>query len=87
MAPILAEGDEVLVAPRATCRPGDVVVARHPFRTDVHLVKVLETYDERGHARLVGVAPGESTDSRSFGAVPPDLLRGRVVSALPSPAR
>lgn len=82
MTPLLHEGDEVLVNPRAACRPGDVVLARHPFRRDTHLVKRLEDFDSDGKARLIGVNARESTDSRTLGAFGPELLYGRVSSAL-----
>ena len=82
MQPLLDEDDEVLVDERAHPSPGDVVVARHPFKRGTILVKRLEDFDERGYARLVGTNPSESTDSRTLGAVPPELLKGRVCSAL-----
>lgn len=82
MTPLLAAGDEVLYAPRQPAAPGDLVVARHPFDTTVVLIKRVERFDDRGHAWLVGINPAESTDSRSFGAVPPDRLLGRVTCRL-----
>jgi len=87
MLPVLTPGDEVLAEPGAAPRPGDIVVARHPLRTDTRVVKRLEGWDERGAARLVGLNPAESSDSRTFGGVPADLLVGPVRSRLPaSPA-
>ena len=62
MHPLLEDSDEVLVDPRAPGRPGDVVVARHPFRRGMHLIKRLEAFDEQGHARLVGLNASESTE-------------------------
>lgn len=82
MLPLLSPDDEVLIQPRAIYREGDVVVARHPFRLDVHLVKRLVTFDDEGRAQLEGINPEESTDSRTLGAVPPELILGRVTSRL-----
>ncbi len=82
MLPLLEDTDEVLVDPRGNPRPGDVVVARHPYRRSAHVLKLLEGTDERGAMRLIGTNPGTSTDSRSFGTVPGELLRGRVSSTL-----
>ena len=83
MAPLLADGDEVLVDPRAPIEVGDIVVARHPFRIDTHLVKRLVAFDEAGKARLEGDNPAHSTDSRTLGALPRELIIGRVSSRLP----
>ena len=82
MTPLLEDGMEVLVDPRAPCRPGDVVVALHAFKQGLHLVKRLERYEPDGRARLLGLDPAGSTDSRTLGAFRPELLRGRVSSAL-----
>jgi nickel-type superoxide dismutase maturation protease len=80
MLPTLEPDDEVLIAPRREARVGDVVVARHPFRSDAVLIKRLDAYDERGNAVLLGDNPTESTDSRTLGAVPPDRILGPVTS-------
>lgn len=82
MAPLLMPGDDVLYAPGRKVALGDVVVARHPFDTQVLLIKRLERRDARGYAWLVGLNPAESTDSRSFGALPPDRLLGPVTCRL-----
>lgn len=82
MMPILAPDDEVLLDPRATPRVGDIVVSRHPHRLDVRLVKRLVEFDEAGRAILRGINPEESTDSRTLGGVPVELLLGRVTSRL-----
>ena len=82
MRPLLEDEDEVLVDARTSPRVGDVVVARHPFRKSVFVVKTLASFDDEGRAHLVGLDPAASTDSRSLGAFAPDLLRGRVTSAL-----
>jgi len=84
MTPLLNPGDEVLIDPRAfrrsAPRQGDIVVARHPYRTDLRLVKRVAAVLENGSCILEGDNPAESTDSRSFGALPPHHILGRVTS-------
>lgn len=86
MRPTLEPGDHVLVDPRAYRRRppriGDVVLARHPYRRGVEVVKRLGATLPDGRLLLAGDNPEESTDSRAFGAVPIDRLRGRVVLRL-----
>jgi nickel-type superoxide dismutase maturation protease len=87
MVPLLLPGDEVLVAPRAyvqtTPRVGDIVVSRHPYRVDVRLVKRITAILEDGRCLLEGDNPSDSTDSRSFGAIAPQQILGRVISRFP----
>ena len=87
MAPLLQPGDEVLVDPRAykqaAPRVGDIVVSRHPYRADVRLVKRITAILKDGRCLLEGDNPSESTDSRSFGAVTPQQILGRVISRVP----
>jgi len=82
MIPVLKPGDEVLVDPRAyrraLPRPGDIVVARHPYRTDAHVVKRVSSVSENGECALRGDNASESTDSRSFGHVSAGHILGRV---------
>jgi nickel-type superoxide dismutase maturation protease len=84
MSPLLKAGDEVLVNPRAYVRtlprPGDVVVARHPYRSGLRLVKRVAAVLENGHCLLEGDNSSESTDSRAFGPLPPEHILGRVTS-------
>ncbi len=84
MSPLLCDGDEVFVDPGAYAngppRVGDVVLSAHPYRTDTQLIKSVREVDRGGAVTLVGENPSASTDSRSFGPVPADHLRGRVVT-------
>jgi nickel-type superoxide dismutase maturation protease len=84
MAPLLEPGDELLVDLRAYRRilpcPGDIVVARHPYRTDLRLVKRVAEVLDNGHCILEGDNPTESTDSQIFGPLPPQYILGRVTS-------
>lgn len=90
MAPGLREGDLVVLDPRAfhhrAPRPGEVVVVRHPYR-GVHLVKRVATVGNDGRIRVVGDAADESTDSRTFGAIAPDRVLGRVTHRIPGARR
>ena len=83
MQPLLEPGDEVLVDPKALFEVGDVLVSRHPFKGDVHIVKVLAGFDDAGRACLRGLNDDASTDSRTLGCFPRRLILGRVTSRLP----
>ncbi|MET7269744.1 nickel-type superoxide dismutase maturation protease [Streptomyces flaveolus] len=77
MVPTLHHGDLLLVHWGARVRPGDVVVLRHPFQQDLLVVK--RAAERRGAGWWVlgdnAFAGGDSTD---YGAVPEDLVLGRV---------
>ncbi|HUL26549.1 MAG TPA: nickel-type superoxide dismutase maturation protease [Streptosporangiaceae bacterium] len=85
MQPALDPGDWLLVR-RAIrpghvlrLRPGQVVVARHPGRPDLLLVK-RAARQEGGGWWLASDNPGAgAVDSRAFGPVPPSLIEGRVL--------
>lgn len=79
MEPALLPGDQIVIDTRVQPRLGDIVVARHPFRTDVHVIKRLVSFDERGYARLEGDNPRESTDSRTLGLFHPELILGPMI--------
>lgn len=83
MLPTLRPGDVVIVDPtaraKAGLREGDIAVARHPYRTDVWLVKRVARVLDGGRYLLAGDNPGESSDSRYFGAVPARHIVGPVV--------
>ena len=85
MQPPLEPGDRVLVRrlgrKTAPCL-GSVVVAWHPQRSGLRLIKRLSRVDSTG-LWLLGDNPAESTDSRQLGAVPANLLIGEVVGRLP----
>lgn len=80
MVPTLQDGDHVLVDPGALRpTPGAVVWIRHPHRPDLTMVKRVHRVAPDGSLTVVGDNPGRSTDSRQFGALPPDLVLGTVV--------
>lgn len=80
MAPSIADGTTVLVRSQRA-QAGDVVLVRRP-EADVLIVKRVDhiTSDGRMFLRGDGVV---STDSRDFGAVPPDAIVGVVVCTFP----
>ncbi|MEZ5427438.1 MAG: nickel-type superoxide dismutase maturation protease [Pyrinomonadaceae bacterium] len=82
MLPLLREGDQLVVDKNAPVEVGDVIIARHPFIKGLEMVKRVARIDERGNYFLLGDNPAESTDSRTFGAVPIECIKGKVVSRL-----
>ena len=82
MAPALNDGDVVLVKPTRRVKTGDVVLARHPFKQSVKLLKRISEINEHGRFVLKGDNPEESTDSRSFGSIEPSDIIAKVVCRL-----
>ena len=86
MVPLLHPGDEVLVDLRAYTRQrprsGDVVVARHPYQSDLKIIKRVTDVmaDGRYHLQGDNPDPEASSDSRSFGLVTFEHILGRVTS-------
>ncbi|RKS71712.1 nickel-type superoxide dismutase maturation protease [Actinomadura pelletieri DSM 43383] len=80
MAPGLRPGDWLLVRAGVRAGVGDLVVARHPEREDVLIVKraVRRSGDGWWLESDNQSAPGRR-DSWDFGAVPDALIVGRVV--------
>lgn len=68
MAPTLADGDVVLVAPGLSPRPGDVVLVRWASRPDQLSVK-RAARPEGSAWHVLGDFPDASTDSRTLGPV------------------
>ncbi|MFB7940568.1 nickel-type superoxide dismutase maturation protease [Streptomyces sp. NPDC004779] len=78
MVPTLLHRDRLLVRYGGGVRAGDVVVLRHPLQQDLLLVKRLVERRDAGWW-VLGDNPGAEGDSRVFGAVPPELVLGRVL--------
>jgi nickel-type superoxide dismutase maturation protease len=78
MLPGLRDGDWVLVRRTRRCRPGDVVAVRDP-RQPMRIVVKRAIRPEATGWWVVGDNLEASTDSRTFGAVPPELVVCRVV--------
>ncbi len=89
MEPTLSAGDVVFVDQNAYAsrRPndGDVVVATHPQKPSIEIVKRVEFTDETG-VYLVSDNQDATdvADSRRFGMIPFDLLIGQVTAAAPT---
>jgi nickel-type superoxide dismutase maturation protease len=78
MAPTLLPGDRLVVRTGGAVRPGDLVAVVDPRTADRLLVKRVRTVGPDG-IDVRGDDPAASTDSRTFGPVRIDGLRGRVV--------
>ena len=79
MLPTLKNGDAVLIAPSAKLSVGDIVLARHPFKRSVKIIKRIGTIDAQGNYFLLGDNPAESSDSRTFGTVSVKNILGKAV--------
>ncbi len=82
MNPTLKDGEAVLVDRAAKIEVGDIVVARHPIEQRSEVVKRIERITDRGHYFLVGDNLEDSNDSRHFGAVTREYIKGKVVARL-----
>lgn len=82
MNPTLSDGEVVLVDRDAKIEVGDIVVAKHPIEQVTEVVKRVARINEHGHYVLVGDNLEESNDSRHFGAVTREYIKGKVVARL-----
>lgn len=82
MLPALRPGDWLLVDGDAfrhrAPRPGDVIVVPDPRTPDRLLVKRVRSIDPEGRLDVAGDSPARSTDSRTFGSLRPEDVRGRA---------
>ncbi|MGI8927337.1 MAG: nickel-type superoxide dismutase maturation protease [Tepidiformaceae bacterium] len=82
MLPVLRPGDFVIIDTRGFGRrlplPGAIVLARDPRSPARLIVKRVGRIDLHGGVWLTGDNAAASTDSRTFGPVPPALIIGRV---------
>ncbi|YAI81558.1 MAG: nickel-type superoxide dismutase maturation protease [cyanobacterium endosymbiont of Rhopalodia sterrenbergii] len=87
MSPLLKAGEEVLVDTRSYRRRlpeiGDLVVARHPHRQNLKIIKRVVLVDPNGSCFLLGENTVESNDSRHFGIIPLHYIIGKVTSKFP----
>ncbi len=81
MLPNLKDGDKVLVKLHESYQISDIVVAQHPFKQSVVLIKRVSEIDENG-VFLIGDNPSESTDSRTLGKISLKDILGKVVQTL-----
>lgn len=82
MNPTLADGETVLVDRAAKVAVGDIVIAKHPVEQTSEIVKRIRRVNERGDYFLVGDNLEDSNDSRHFGAVKPEYIKGKVVARI-----
>lgn len=84
MTPLLHPGEEVLVDITAYEKffpqVGEIVIAAHPYYSDLHIIKRVVSVTEDGSCFLQGDNLIQSNDSRSFGIVPINKILGRVTS-------
>ncbi len=79
MEPALRPGDWLLVRRTRRIRPGQVVLARHPGKPDLLLVKRATRPADGGWWLESDNKDAGAVDSRRFGAVPGSLIEGRVL--------
>lgn len=84
MEPTLRAGQVVLVDERADPQIGDVVVAVHPRRSGLKIIKRLSGGSPTDGWQLASDNATEpnSEDSRTFGPVGADAIVGRVTSVV-----
>lgn len=82
MRPTLNDGEVVLIARCVELEVGDIVLAAHPYKQSVSMLKRVAAIDENGRLELRGDNLGESTDSRTFGTVPIEYIKGKAVCRL-----
>lgn len=82
MFPTLKAGDRVLIDKKAAIGVDDVVVAHHPFKSSVKIVKRISAIESEGEISLAGDNPSESSDSRVLGPFRHKDVIGKVVSRL-----
>lgn len=79
MMPALRPGDRLVAVRGLPIRGGDLVAVTDPRLPARLLVKRVASVGAGRHLEVVGDNPPASTDSRTFGPVPPALVTGRVV--------
>jgi nickel-type superoxide dismutase maturation protease len=79
MEPALRPGDWLLALRTRRIRPGQVVLARHPERPELLLVKRAAARVDGGWWLASDNPAAGAVDSARFGAVPVPLIEGRVL--------
>src|SRR5688500_7495896 len=77
MLPTLHDGDRLLVRRTRHVDPGEIAVAVDPRDASRPLVKRVAAVTADGMT-LLGDNPAASTDSRAFGPLSPDMVKGRA---------
>ena len=79
MLPTLKDGDVVMILRTKSIEPGDVVLANHPYKSSVKMLKRVSEINDEGRYVLTGDNPSESTDSRTFGSLSIEYIQGKAV--------
>lgn len=86
MQPLLQEDDDVLMrayTKNESIKEGDIVIARHPFRKNLLIVKQIAMADSKNDRyHLAGLNSEYSTDSASFGHVQSEHILGKLTVIL-----
>lgn len=82
MSPTLKDGDGVLISPRSKINAGDIVLAHHPFKKSVKILKRISQANTDDTFELIGDNADESTDSRAFGPIHQKHILGKVTCRL-----
>jgi signal peptidase I len=77
MRPVLEPGDWAIATAGGRIRTGHVMVLERPDRPGLEVVKRVRA-EEPGGLVVLGDNRAASTDSRRFGPVPRESMRGRV---------
>jgi nickel-type superoxide dismutase maturation protease len=80
MEPALRPGDWLLVWRTRRVRAGQIVLARHPGRPDMLIVKRAARHVDGGWWLESDNTDAGAVDSRRFGVVPAPLIEGRVLA-------
>lgn len=81
MRPVLPPGARAIAVPLqdlATLRAGDVVIVRHPGRSQGELIKRILGRTEHGEYLLAADNPSRGAESVDFGPVPGSAILARV---------
>lgn len=78
MRPTLEPGDRLVLLRTTTARPGQLVVVSDPRDPGRTVIKRVATVTGAG-VTVLGDNPAASTDSRTFGRVGPDAIKGRAI--------
>ncbi len=82
MLPLLKPDEEVLIDPNIhdpkLLKIGDIVVAKHPNKTNLQLIKRITAITAEGDYFLAGDNGQASTDSHVFGTIKLEQIVGRV---------
>ena len=82
MLPTFKTGDCVLIDPTAEVAVGDIVLANHPYKKSVRMIKRITSIDSDTNYLLAGDNKADSTDSQAFGKIPAKDILGKVVARM-----